>query len=175
MIILFLTAIMLSFGVASFYGYFYPMKYVELIKRESVVAGVDPSVIATVINIESGYKSDRVSPKGAIGLMQVMPTTAQWVCSRRGEVYDENLLFEPEYNIKIGAYYLGYLISYFGEVENAVCAYNAGMGNVKNWLANKQYSQDGKTLRVIPFKETQNYILKFKKNLRYYKNRYQSA
>ena len=104
--------------------------------------------------------------------MQLMPSTAEWLAGKVGEEYSDERLYEPEFNIKLGSYYLSYLIKYFGDRKLAICAYNAGQGNVSNWLEDKRYSTDGKTLDNIPFEETKNYLNKVYKNYRYYKNKY---
>ena len=170
--ILFFVAVFLSVLIGCFYGYFYPMKYVTEIKAIADECEVSPSLIASVANVESGYNPNCVSNKGAIGIMQLMPSTAKWMCGRIGIEYSEERLVEPEYNLRIGGYYLAYLLSYFNDEENALCAYNAGLGNVRAWLADKKYSSDGKVLDDIPFEETRNYIVKINKNLRHYKNKY---
>ncbi len=174
-IILSVVAIFLSYSVGAFHAYFYPMKFKDEIIYYGGQYGVNPAILASVANVESGFNENAVSNKGAVGLMQLMPSTAQWVASKMGENYDQNLLFQGEYNIKIASYYLAYLFSQFGDTKTALCAYNAGQGNVKNWLKNNDYSTDGITLKKIPFEETRNYIVKVEKNYRYYKNRYKTA
>ena len=104
--------------------------------------------------------------------MQIMPSTAKWIAQKIGEDYSEEKLLNGEYNLKIGSWYLSYLIDYFNDEKLGICAYNAGQGNVSMWLKNEEYSQDGKTLKKIPFEETKNYLNKVYKNYKYYKNRY---
>ena len=91
--------------------------------------------------------------------MQMMPNTFYDIQHRLSEEYDEEMLFDPETSIKYGTYYLRYLYNIFGDWELVFAAYNAGMGNVSNWLKNDEYSKDGKLL-VIPFAETDNYVKK---------------
>ncbi len=171
-LILSIIAIFLTYTIGCFYAYFYPMTYADTIVEYSNSYNVDSALVASVVNSESSFKNDVKSQKGAIGLMQLMPTTAEWVATKLNEEYSEEKLYEPEYNIKLGTYYLGYLIEYFGDTELGLCAYNAGQGNVSNWLLNKEYSTDGKTLTKIPYKETENYLNRVYKNYHYYKNKY---
>lgn len=171
-VILLLVAIFLTFSINAVYGYFYPMKYKSEIENIASKYEVEPALIASVINVESSFKGERVSNKGAVGLMQLMPSTAEWVCGRLKIEYDKERLFETEYNINIGSYYLYYLLNSFQDVKTALCAYNAGPTNVKNWLSERQYSDDGKSLKEIPFKETKNYVNKIDKNLNFYKRKY---
>ena len=64
----------------------------------------------------------------------------------------------PDYNIKLGTYYLAYLSNKFNDTTVVLCSYNAGEGVVKSWLNDTKYSKDGKTLDYIPYKQTQNYV-----------------
>lgn len=150
------------------------MKYKEEISQCSMIYNVDGALIASVANVESNFREDVVSSKGAIGIMQLIPSTAEWVANKIGESYSEDKLYDGDYSLKLGSYYLSYLISCFGDKKTAICAYNAGQGNVKSWLANSKYSSNGKTLDKIPFKETEKYLNKVIKNYSYYKLKYKN-
>lgn len=162
----------LSFCIGCFNAYFYPMKYKEDIVEIAEKTGVEGALIASIANVESGFQENAISRKGAIGIMQLMPSTAEWVAGKNRIQYSEDMLQCAGYNIEIGSLYLAYLISCFGDRDVGICAYNAGQGNVASWLSNKNYSHDGKSLKQIPFKETREYLSKVKKNYQYYKNRY---
>lgn len=166
-----LACVLLLFSINCFYGYFYPIKYSEEINYYSNLNQLNPSLVASVINVESGYKKDRESSKGALGLMQIMPSTGSWIADKLGEEFEESLLMNPEKNIKYGCYYISYLINYFDDTQLAICAYNAGMGNVTKWISNPEYFENGQ-LKKIPFKETEQYYQKILKNLRYYEKKY---
>ena len=148
------------------------MKYSEEIKQISSECHIDSALLASVANVESGFKKDAISSKGAVGIMQIKPSTAKWVAQKYKKSYEEERLNDELYNIMLGGYYLSYLIDYFQDVNLGICAYNAGQGNVSGWLKNKEYSLDGKKLDKIPFKETREYLSKVNKNYYYYKNRY---
>ncbi|MBQ8792148.1 MAG: lytic transglycosylase domain-containing protein [Clostridia bacterium] len=148
------------------------MKYKEEIEQLSEKYAVDGAIVASVANVESGFNEDAVSNKGAVGIMQLMPSTAQWLASKINIEYSQEKLLDGAYNIELGAYYLSFLIDYFQDERVGICAYNAGQGNVASWLNNKEYSSDGKTLSYIPFEETRNYLAKVLNQYNYYKNKY---
>lgn len=174
-IFLSVVAIILSFLVGAFYAYFYPMAYKDKIVEYGNLYQVDSAIIASVANVESGFNEEAKSNKGALGIMQLMPSTAQWLAGKMNEKYSEEMLLEGEYSIKLGSFYLSYLFNQFGDMQTALCAYNAGQGKVKNWLSIKEYSNDGKTLDKIPFEETKNYLNKVYKNYHYYKLKYKNS
>lgn len=126
----------------------FPIRYYGYVKKYCKQYSVEPSVALAVIWTESKFRPNAVSRAGACGLMQLMPSTAEWLCLEIGEEYSEEKLFEPEYNIKLGIFYLSYLQQNFSG-DYVLAAYNAGEGNVKKWL-----STDGK----IKFDETKEYI-----------------
>ena len=148
-----ICAILLSFLIGSFYAYYYPMKYKEEIVLYSKQFSVEGALVASVANVESNFDEDAMSNKGAVGLMQILPSTAEWIAGQIGEDYLEEKLKEGDYNIKLGSFYLSYLLKYFGDWKLAICAYNAGQGNVKSWLKDERYSKDGLSLNKIPFKK----------------------
>ena len=122
--------------------------------------GVDERLAYSVMKAESNFDPFAVSQKGAVGLMQIMPSTALSVCSELG--MDGFDLTNAEDNIRIGIYYLHYLGERFDQTDLVILAYNAGEGNVRNWLKNPDYSDDGKTLKHIPFQESAAYLEKIR-------------
>ena len=137
-----------------------PYAYDDLISQYARENDLDKSLVAAVIWQESRYRPDAVSSQGATGLMQIMPDTARWIAERLDLDYKAPDLKDPEYNIRMGTYYLAYLMKKYDADETLVlAAYNAGPGNVDGWLENSRYSKDG-TLTYIPFKETRNYVAK---------------
>ena len=108
---------------------------------------------------ESDFRPDVVSNMGAIGLMQILPDTGEWLGQRLGLVVTPEDLYDPVLNIRLGSSFLRYLIQLFdGEESVAIAAYNGGQGNVTKWLKEKDYSDDGRTLKEIPFAETRHYV-----------------
>ncbi len=168
------VTIMLMFCLSCFYSYFYPMKFCQQITTYSQQFGLDGALIASVVNAESSFDENAKSSKGAVGLMQLMPSTAKWVAEKLGEEFHEEKLCQGQYNLKLGSFYLAYLIKSFGDEKLGLCAYNAGPKNVRLWLENSKYSQDGKSLLVIPFEETRQYLNKVYKNYNYYSKKYKA-
>lgn len=125
-----------------------------------------PPLAFSVIKAESGFSEKAVSEAGAVGLMQIMPATAQFVCERNGIIFDEQKLTDGNYNAMLGCLYLNYLLTRFSDAGTAVAAYNAGEGTVSQWLRNAEYSGDGIRLDNIPYEETRSYV---KKVLKYQK------
>lgn len=151
----------------------YPLKYKQEIETAGYVNHVAPELLASLINEESSFDNLCESRAGAIGLMQLMPATAQWLASKMQVDFSVAKLYEPQYNINMGAYYLRYLLDRFGDEYTALCAYNAGEGQVKAWLLSKTYSSGDKVLNTTPYKETNAYVEKVLKNKARYSTRFE--
>lgn len=164
------TLIVFVGSLFCFFGYFFPKKYSIYINELSKKYNVDKVLIYSIINTESGFNSNAQSSKGAMGLMQIMPTTATFIAD---ELQVENFkvadMFVPSVNIEFGTFYLNYLFSKFDSIEAVICSYNAGETVVRTWLNDKKYSPDGVNLTDIPYKETANYLSKVKTNYKVYK------
>lgn len=144
--------------------------YKEFVLSASQKNDVDSALVFSVIKAESKFNKNAKSKAGAIGLMQIKLSTANYMLDLEGEMLiTENQLFQVENNIDIGVKYLKYLIKKFNNVNVAICAYNAGETIVRDWLKNSEYSTDGKTLTKIPFTETENYLKKVNFNYKIYK------
>ncbi|MEW6661491.1 MAG: lytic transglycosylase domain-containing protein [Bacillota bacterium] len=151
----------------------YPLEYVDIIRLEAWEKGLDPYLVAAVLRVESRFDPEAVSPKGARGLMQLMPETAQWVAKQAGVKYHPDKLFDPGYNIKLGTWYLSDLLHEFnGNIWLALAAYNGGRGNVRQWLASRRWLGDVETLHKIPFAETRRFVQKVRITWIVYNNLY---
>ena len=137
--------------------------------------GLDPYLVAAVIYVESGWQTEAESPKGALGLMQLMPATAEWIAGRLGEEYDPAAICEPEVNIRYGCWYLRFLFDRFPVTATALAAYNAGHNRVAAWLSSEEYSPDGSVLTSIPYPETEQYVGKVQRAYEKYKELYPNA
>lgn len=142
-----------------------PKRYSGAVKAACGEFGLHEEMLYAVIKVESGFNRRAKSNKGAVGLMQILPSTAEYVCPKDTEIN----LYDPKINIYVGAKYLFYLFDKFKDEKVALAAYNAGEGNVITWLSDKEYSSDGKTLSYIPFAETRAYVEKVLKFKRLYK------
>lgn len=151
----------------------YPLKYRDEIIASSEQYGLDPCLVAAVISTESGFDPEAVSSAGAVGLMQLLPETAEWVAGMRGMTFNEALLTEPQYNIDLGCWLLKYLLQTKNySVRTALAAYNAGIGTVEKWRADENYVDDKGELAVIPYDETRNYVERIEQRTAIYRNTY---
>ena len=123
--------------------------------------GVEVSWLLAVARQESSFDPEDVSTAGAVGLMQLLPSTAQWIAALNGWDCEEDMLRDPAYNIRSGAWYVRYLTDKF-EGEWWIAAYNAGEGNVATWIA------EGKSLDDVPFAETRTYLDRVRRYYRHY-------
>ena len=144
----------------------YPVEYEELIRQYAAENEIPPAYVAAVILAESSYRPEAVSQVNAQGLMQILPSTAEWIAGKFDESYMEGCLFDPETNIKYGCWYLGFLMRrYDGSMRCSSAAYHAGQGTVDKWLADPASSSDGKTLDKIASDATGTYV---ERVLKYY-------
>ncbi|MBE6576545.1 MAG: lytic transglycosylase domain-containing protein [Ruminococcaceae bacterium] len=153
----------------------HPDDFSMYITQYSVEYNVPETVIYAVIKVESDFDPRARSSAGARGLMQMMPKTFEWLTGEEhlGENLDTEELYEPEVSIKYGTYYLNYLHKKFNNNWNtALAAYNGGEGNVTKWLKDAEYSDDGITLKDIPFDETKDYVKKVNREIDTYKRLY---
>ena len=130
--------------------------------------GLRVEFVLALLYAESNFNSQAVSAKGAIGLMQLMPETASYIAERIG--YSEDIdLKNSSCNLRLGCAYIQYLSKSFNSDYLLLCAYNAGEGNVRKWLNDKRYSQDGVSINNVPFGQTKRYAEKVLKAQKYYK------
>ena len=152
----------------------YKKEYTEYVSKYSQKYNVDENLIYAVIKAESNFNPNANSSKNAIGLMQLIESTAQEVCKKvdlqfTSQGLKEKLL-EPEININIGTKYLSILIEKYQNIEIAVTAYNAGIGTVDNWIEKGIIKSDGSDIEKIPYKETNNYVRKILRDYKIYSN-----
>ena len=151
---------------------FYQREFAEYVAKYSNEFDVPEALVYAVIRTESNFDPEARSSVGAIGLMQLMPDTLDWLARLLDEEAPTGEITDPETNIKYGTYYLRHLYDRFGNWDTAIAAYNAGHGRVALWLKNSEYSDDGITLKKIPFEETRNYVNKVTGNYNTYKKLY---
>lgn len=156
-------------------GIIYPVKYETEIKYYSEKYNLSPSLVASVIKVESGYNEKALSSSNAIGLMQLLPSTANEIASKLNmNNFGQQDLYIPSLNIEFGCYYLNYLSGIMQNQKNVLYSYNVGFNKVKEWLNNSDYSVDKINLSVVPFEETKNYVIKVEKAIIQYKKHYKS-
>jgi soluble lytic murein transglycosylase len=152
----------------------HPKKYEEYVEKYASEYNVPEYIIYAIIATESGFDPEAKSSAGALGLMQMTKSTFKYLSSDAH--FDEDIefeaLFDPETAIRYGTYYLRYLFNKFHKWNVAFAAYNAGEGQVLEWLDDTRYSKDGENLSKIPIKETRIYVKKVNKAISYYKDTY---
>lgn len=129
----------------------------RIIQVSAAEEKISPALLEAVILTESKFDEKAVSHVGAVGLMQLMPETAQWISEESGLPADE--LSQPEQNIPLGAWYINYLLKkYHNNEVLALAAYNAGRGNVDEWIQKEGWSEGFSDPDRIPFPETREFV-----------------
>lgn len=138
----------------------FPLVYQDAVKHYARNYQVPPELIYAIIRQESGFREDVVSPAGAKGLMQLMPSTASVIAKKERINYnDPKQLFSSQKNINIGVAYLSHLISRFNRHPILVAAaYNAGPTQVNYWLKNHPPKEIDIWIDTLPWHETRNYL-----------------
>jgi len=144
------------------YALSYPLAWWESVTHWATAYGVDPLLVLAVIRQESNFLPTAVSSSDARGLMQLLPSTAKWIAeSKVKEPFSEDRLTDPDLNIRLGTWYLGYLIRLFdSDVAWAVAAYNGGQGNVDRWTAAAKVDSKAEFPGALVSSETREYLVK---------------
>ena len=150
----------------------YKKEYSEYVLKYSREYNVDENLVYAVIKAESNFNPNAKSSKNAIGLMQLLDTTAKDVARRIDiQILDDELhekLQDVDLNINLGTKYLSILIDRYKNAEIALTAYNAGIGTVDNWIEKGIIKSDGSDVENIPYKETYNYVRKILRDYKIY-------
>ena len=141
----------------------YPLRYPDIVRGHARTYGIDPALLAAVIYAESKFQPHARSASGAIGLMQLLPSTAEGIATRTGgSKFVPSDLDNPEINVRYGAWYLRHLRQHYAGLPDAMtlalAAYNAGMANVDEWA---RHTRPGQSLQIpAAFAETRAYVQK---------------
>lgn len=166
-LIIFLVSIVILFSFGLFINlWLAPKKYKNFVVTFSDDYDLDIALVYSIIKVESDFDKDAVSKSGAMGLMQILPSTAKWIAKELGVDFEKQNLFEPELNIRFGCYYLRYLFDKFYDREIVICAYNAGEGKVQDWIYNGKIDKS-----KIDYTETKNYLMKVNSYFSVYKSK----
>ncbi|MDH4186292.1 MAG: transglycosylase SLT domain-containing protein, partial [Nitrospira sp.] len=147
----------------------YPTGLISTIKAQGL-NGVNPYLVAAIIREESQYDVRAVSRVGAIGLMQLMPATANAVAQRhRLPSVTREDLFDQDTNIRLGARYMEQLLAQFsGNEIQTIAAYNAGPVVVENWAVQYRGRSQDEFVELIPYRETRQYVKRVLRSYREY-------
>jgi peptidoglycan lytic transglycosylase len=142
----------------------YPLRYEQIIRGHAQNYDLDPALLAAVIYQESKFKANARSSSGAIGLMQLLPDTAKGIALHTGgSQFRVDDLYDPEINVRYGAWYLRRLLQKYGDERTALAAYNAGQDNVDRWR------REGVG---IQFSETRAYVKRVEDLKKIYRDAY---
>jgi soluble lytic murein transglycosylase len=142
----------------------YPLRYEQIVRGHAHNYDLDPALLAAVIYQESKFKANARSSSGAIGLMQLLPDTAKGIAVHTGgNAFTVDDLYNPEINVRYGAWYLRHLLTKYGDERTALAAYNAGQDNVDRWRA----AGEG-----IQFSETRAYVKRVEDLKKIYRDAY---
>jgi soluble lytic murein transglycosylase len=168
---LFLSALLLIIAHKPVLQSYFILDYKPQIMAYSKNNDLNPALISAIIFTESRFNARAQSQKGALGLMQVMPSTGKWVARQlEWDRFSNQDLLIPEKNLEVGVWYLAYLKRYFNYNESlALASYNAGHRYVSQWLEERVWDGDLITSEKIPFRETKDYVLR----INFYKKIYQ--
>lgn len=133
----------------------------SLVHRWSGEYGVDPDLVFAVIECESAGRPGAVSRAGAVGLMQIMPATGSAIAAELDLPSPSRAdLFDPEVNVRFGAFYLARMLDRFSDESLALAAYNAGPANVRRWMRENPGADGPSVVRASAYGETRAYVAK---------------
>ena len=139
----------------------YPIAYWDVIQDASRRFSIDPVYILSIAREESRLDPEARSVAGALGLMQLMPSTADRICRKiKCSMPDEDAFFDIETNITLGSFYLKTLLDRFRSIPVATAAYNAGENAVKRWVDVYKDREPDEFIEDIPYPETRRYVKK---------------
>jgi soluble lytic murein transglycosylase-like protein len=139
----------------------YPRPFFDIVSREAGKNVLDPFLVLAVMRQESVFDPSVVSRAGAVGLMQLMPSTSQAVCKALGEPFAVDSLYRPGTNIRQGAFYIKRLIDQFGgNLVLAIASYNGGPNKATEWYAKNKRTTFDLFIEDLGFTETRGYVKK---------------
>ena len=154
-------------------SWIYPYDYRSYIETSAARHHTDPYLVAALIKHESKFQPEAQSEGGAVGLMQLMPQTGAWIARQLGEPFTEDYLYDPALNIRYGVWYLAELEREFGGNDIlALAAYNAGRGNVREWMERWHWNNAFSEIEAIPYPETRLYVRRVLEDREQYKRLY---
>ncbi len=147
----------------------YPAPYEEAVAGLEKEYALPSGLVHAVMRQESAFDPEATSPVGAMGLMQLMPTTAEQAAKEASTPFEPSAIKSPETNLRLGGFYLGKLVkSMGGSLPLAIASYNAGPGAVSRWVENAKDLEVDVWVARIPFEETRNYVARVMGNLARY-------
>jgi len=166
-------AIDLSSLPRSYWEALFPRPYWLDLRKFASTNALDPYLVASLIRQESEFNPNAVSPKNAVGLMQLLPKVGRGVAKQEKlKHFSTQQLFTPTVNLQLGTKYFRSMVDQFGGFEYALAAYNAGDYRVVDWQANGKYRDIQEFVESIPFTETREYVQAIMRNANVYRQLY---
>jgi soluble lytic murein transglycosylase len=157
----------------SYWEALFPKPYWDDLRRYSEQNSLDPYLVASLIRQESEFNPGAISRANAVGLMQLLPSTAKKVAKEEKlKNFNPNQLLSPSVNMQLGTRYFRGVVDKFGSFEYALAAYNAGDDRVKDWLGQGKYRDPQEFVESIPFTETREYVQAIMRNANVYRQLY---
>ncbi len=157
----------------AFWRLLFPLPYRAELERYAKSRDLDPFLLAGLIRQESEFDPRAISAARAYGLTQILPATGRLLARKLKQRYRTSLLFQPEYNLRLGTYYLRTLFEkHAADWEMTLAAYNAGSTRVENWVTWATFREPAEFIETIPFTETRTYVLAVLRNARMYRQLY---
>jgi len=147
----------------------YPLKFEGLILRQAARHDLEPALLAAIVYEESKFNRASRSEAGAVGLMQLMPSTAEWASKKLGRPELAADLIEPGANLVLGSWYFRRLLDRYHSVALALAAYNGGQRNLDRWLGENSGRGRDEVIDHIPFVETREFVRRVERSRKIYR------
>ena len=163
--------LVLAWSSPAFWDALSPLTHKRQLYQLSGETKIDPLLLASIIKAESGFNPYASSERGAVGLMQLLPETAEQMATElKIDYQDQEDLYKDDVNLRLGAYYFSKLLkSQGGNLVLALAAYNAGPSKLKSWKLESYGKDQSDLIESIPVPETRTYVQRVIKNYRFFK------
>ena len=150
----------------------HPRDFSEYVTKYAEEYGVPEYILYAVIKTESNFESNKLSEDGEIGLMQISPETFDWLLTLTKENKEAGILYDPETNIRYGAYMMSYLYTEYSRWNTVFAIMDAGRDTVDRWMTDRKLVDELGNLVVFPEEDTEMYVSQVNETLEVYRNLY---
>ncbi len=150
----------------------HPRDFAEYVSKYGAEYGVPEYILYAVIKTESDFESNKLSEKGEVGLMQISPETFAWLTTLTKEELDPGILYDPETNIRYGAYMLSYLYTEYSRWNTVFAILDAGQATVDGWMGDRALVDGLGNLTEIPDSGTEAYVAQINETMEVYRTLY---
>lgn len=150
----------------------HPREFSEFVSKYAAEYGVPEYILYAVIKTESDFESNKLSEDGEIGLMQISPDTLKWLLTLTKEEQEAGILYDPETNIRYGAYMMSYLYTEYSRWNTVLAVMDAGQETVDQWMRNRKLVDELGNLVVFPEEGTETYVNQVNETIEVYRRLY---